>query len=143
MTINTFLSGWAFPKPTVFGFLYSFQKMLANLIKKKLKLKNQTYKYININLLAHTISVVGLFPPAACFFSTTCFSLSSSQLSIVSVSLFVSLSTSQYKDRFSAFLSILKSCENLHLSPLKHCPCLKNVQMTDFGSIPEKIHNNQ
>ena len=28
-------------------------------------------------------------------------------------------------------------CENLHLSPLEHWPCLKNAQTTDFGSAPE------
>lgn len=46
---------------------------------------------------------------------------------------------STYIDRFSAFPSNERSCENLHLSPLVHCPCLKNRQSTDFGSAPLEI----
>ena len=43
---------------------------------------------------------------------------------------------SSYKLRFSAFLSMARSWENLHLSPLVHAPCLKNAHSTDLGSTP-------
>ncbi len=39
---------------------------------------------------------------------------------------------------FSAFRPMFTSCENLHLAPLEHVPCLKNAHNTDFGSAPAR-----
>lgn len=94
--------------------IYKSKKTRESLLLLKLLLDLITMQDTDFSSL--TISVLGLLlSDSPCFFSTTSFNFSSSQESIVS-----SLLTSSYKDLFSAFLSIVKSCENLHLSPFLH-----------------------
>ena len=84
------------------------------------------------------ISVGGsFFSRSPCFFSTTSFNLSSSQSAIVSSC--SSSRLSKYKLFFSPLRSIVRSWENLHLSPLPHWPDLKKAQSTDLGSTPLAI----
>ena len=106
-----------------------------------------------------TISVLTFLSASACFLWITSLSFSSLQSSEVLAS-WSSLPASKYMLRFSAFLSMSKLWENLHLSPLPqlpasfghkratnqltlldrsrlfHQPCLKKAHRTDLGSAP-------
>lgn len=102
-----------------------------------------------------TLSVVVFGFP--CLLITTLRNFSSSQFSMVSSFFFCSSVSSSrpssYRFFFTAFLSILKSCENLHFLPTLHQPLppsggkwtyipfsqwpfLKYTQTTLFGSTP-------
>ena len=80
------------------------------------------YAFFGVSHSIFTIWVWLLFfmLSSPCFWLTTSSSFCSSQFSMVSVP-----RVSSYTLRFSAFLSMDKSCENLHRSPFWQVPCLK------------------